>query len=338
MDWPKLDELLEGDSHGLIIHHWDADGISTAAMLQMYLERRGKTIELFSPVIGNFFLSEPDRQAIMGEYDFVMVCDIALPAPDIGWVAERWKTIHIDHHLLRHDFLTQINPVVNDVDPGEFPSASWVTTAFLGMPFSLLSIYGVIGDVGKRVEGMPVWEDVKKVMDLYHLEFDDVQEIVDLLDSSYKVGDRDGVVNAVAKLRNTYEDPEAILHDKAWHANLDSIDKEMERLLSLPNEEVYGITVKEIETKFNLISALGRDMAATHGAAFVINRGYFEDRDQLYLRRTDGITVGDIIDAARDRGYSAGGKNEVVGMVVPKEDTESAIGLVYKLSEGKTPQ
>jgi hypothetical protein len=338
MDRPRLDDVLGDDAHGLIVHHWDADGISTAAMLQMYLERRGKTIELFSPVIGNFFLSESDRRAIMGNYDFVIVCDIALPAPDIGWVAERWKTIHIDHHLLKHDDLIQINPVVNGADPSAYPSASWVTTEFLGMPHSLLSIYGVIGDVGKRVVEMPVWEDVKKVMDRYHLEFDDVQEIVDLLDSSYKVGDLDGVVNAVEKLRNAYEDPEAILHDKAWHENLGSIDTEMERLLSLPTEVVHGITVIEIETRYNLISALGRAISADLGAAFVINRGYFEDRDQLYLRRADGITVGDIIDAARGNGYSAGGKNEVVGMVVPKDETENAIGLVYELSAGKVSQ
>ncbi|MCI0497143.1 MAG: hypothetical protein L0Z54_02480 [Thermoplasmata archaeon] len=337
MDWPKLDDVLGGAGHVLLLHHWDTDGITSAAMLSDELEAKGVGVSLFCPTIGNFFLSAADRKAVasMEGPDMVIVVDYALPVDDMAWLAERWPTAQIDHHLLRHEGIVQVNPVVDGADPSEYPSAGWVATALLGRETSLLSVYGVIGDVGRKSEGMPVWPAIEEVLEREGLTVEQVERIVELLDSPYKVGDRAGVVAAVGAVRRAADDPDALLRNRRWARNLEAIESEMERLLSLPTSERAGLTVVEFETRFNLISALGREMSSRRGAAFCINRGYFDDRDQLYLRRADGVTVTDIIEAARDRGYSAGGKADVVGIVVPKGESERAIALVYDMSEGK---
>ncbi|HID74289.1 MAG TPA: DHH family phosphoesterase [Thermoplasmata archaeon] len=335
--WPSLAGMLGNARRVLLVHHWDADGISTAAMLADEIERLSVSVRGFTPVIGNFFLSPEDRSAIEHGpgHDIVLVVDYALPVEDMGWLADRWPTAQIDHHLLRHDRIVQVNPVVDGADPGSYPSASWVATGYLDRDPDLLSVYGVVGDVGDRVRGMPVWPAVEAVLERHGLTLGDVQRIVDLIDSAYKVGDREGVIAAVDVVRRAAGDPSSLLNNDEWRGNLAAIDREMERLLSLPVTERAGLTVREIETRFNLISALGRSMAAEHGAALVINRGYFPDRDQIYLRRTDGVHVTRIIEAARERGYSAGGKKEVVGIVVPKEETDRALDLVYRLSGGR---
>ena len=340
MGWPAVGEVLGGARRVLLLHHWDADGICTAAMMAEELEARGVGVSLFCPTIGNFFLSAADRGAIgsMAGHERVVVLDYALPADDMAWLAGRWPTAQIDHHLQKHGGIVQVNPIADGADPAEYPSAGWVASAFLGRDPSLLSVYGVIGDVGRKAESLPVWPAIEAVLDAHGMVLGDAERIVELLDSPYKVGDREGVVAAVYAVRAAADEPGAILGNAEWAHNLEAIDREMARLLSLPTKERRGLTVVEFETRFNLISAIGRELSSRHGAAFCINRGYFDDRDQLYLRRSDGVPVTGVIDAARARGYSAGGKADVVGIVVPKEETEDAVALVLELAGGRPGQ
>jgi hypothetical protein len=48
------------DSSGLILHHWDGDGICSAAILLDYLEK----VDLYVPPIGQYFLTIEERAEI----------------------------------------------------------------------------------------------------------------------------------------------------------------------------------------------------------------------------------------------------------------------------------
>ena len=87
--------------------------------------------------------------------------------------------------------------------------------------------------------------------------------------------------------------------------------------------------ILEIDTSYNIISAITRKLARENRdkLVVVINRGFFKDRDQIYIR---GKNVIRFIESARNEGYSAGGKRNVAGITLPKEKTDSFIEKILK--------
>ncbi len=78
-------EDLKGS--GLLIHHWDTDGICSARLL---LEKLPKDIVNKTPVLGNYFLTEEELTAY-SSYDYVIVVDMALPEENILRLAKHAK-------------------------------------------------------------------------------------------------------------------------------------------------------------------------------------------------------------------------------------------------------
>ncbi|HDJ21841.1 MAG TPA: single-stranded DNA-specific exonuclease, partial [Candidatus Bathyarchaeota archaeon] len=75
--------LPEGST--IIVHHWDADGLCSAALLLDWLEGRGA--ENWTPPLGSFYLESQDLE-MLSAYDNVVVCDMALPEGDIQALAK----------------------------------------------------------------------------------------------------------------------------------------------------------------------------------------------------------------------------------------------------------
>jgi single-stranded DNA-specific DHH superfamily exonuclease len=63
----------ELDGSGLLIHHWDTDGICSARLLLEKLTN--KKIVNVTPELGNYFLTEEELSAYTA-YDFIFVVDI----------------------------------------------------------------------------------------------------------------------------------------------------------------------------------------------------------------------------------------------------------------------
>ena len=114
--------LKELHGKGLLIHHWDTDGICSARLL---LERlTNKDIDNKTPILGNYYLTEEELQEY-SKYDFVIIADISLPEDNIKRLAENAKVIIFDHHLgkvIKEVF--HHNPVIKGENPDEYPSAS----------------------------------------------------------------------------------------------------------------------------------------------------------------------------------------------------------------------
>ncbi len=55
----------------------------------------------------------------------------------------------------------------------------------------------------------------------------------------------------------------------------------------------------------------------------VINTGFFDGKDQIYLRSKKNAEP--IIKKGRELGFKCGGKKEVLGAVVPKDKTNKFI-------------
>ncbi len=87
---------LQGD--GLIIHHWDADGLCSAALLLDYLKPRSPAN--MCPTIGAFYLSDEEIGYARG-FDYVIIADMALPEADVRRLSEKTKVVIFDqvNHL-----------------------------------------------------------------------------------------------------------------------------------------------------------------------------------------------------------------------------------------------
>ena len=312
--------MFEIDGSILIIHHWDTDGLCSGALI---LEQLGeRKAETWTPPLGTFYLTD-DHIEYAGSFDNVFICDMALPSGNVRAIAESSKVIMFDHHHQAPiEGITHINPVAHGASGSDYPSNTWVIKKHLKLPLGLNVLLGFIGDREQKIkDNHPFWEITKSYMDEHSVSFDELLELVYLIDSSYKVGDRASVAEAPHLLRE-YRTREDILGNEKWKENLKNLEKKLERVLSEPPEEVEGVQLKRLDTPFAIISQVTRRLAWGAGRdTVVVNTGFFEDQDQLYSRSST-VDYHGLITRAKKLGFNAGGKKDVIGAIIPKSETE----------------
>ena len=109
----------------LILHHWDTDGICSAALL--YNEESKN----MTPIIGNYFLTDDEIERI-SQFDEIYIADLALHEDSLKKLVEVARVKVFDHHLTKKiDGVEYINPIMNGKEEEEYPSASWIVGEFL---------------------------------------------------------------------------------------------------------------------------------------------------------------------------------------------------------------
>ena len=111
--------LEELNGKGLLIHHWDTDGICSAKLLLEHLSN--KAIINKTPELGNYFLADKELDE-HSNYDFIIVVDMNLPEENILRLAKNAKVIIFDHHLGKE--IKQVfhhNPVIKGENPDDYP-------------------------------------------------------------------------------------------------------------------------------------------------------------------------------------------------------------------------
>lgn len=287
----------------MIVHHWDTDGICSASLL---MDRFGQD-DNFTPKIGNYFLDKEDMGKLRA-YSKVVVVDMNLAnASEICDFAD--LTIY-DHHISERVRCAKdhINPYL---DGKIYPSATLVVYEHLSLPLDHRVVLGMVGDMGRKIMERPEREIVNRYLRDSGRKFEDIEKATHLLDSSYKMFKREEV------LENVFIacDLDEILNNERLNRNNEILVKEIDEMVSRA-ESVGNIIVLRMKTEHHIISAVARKIAWELGrTAVVLNEK--KDRDEIYIRSSD-IDVSHYIEKAREKGYNAGGKREVVGMVLPK--------------------
>jgi single-stranded DNA-specific DHH superfamily exonuclease len=314
-------EKLQGK--GLLIHHWDTDGLCSATLLLRHLSNR--QIDNKTPILGNYFL-EQDELSCYSKYDFVIVADLALPKEDIHVLAENTPVLIFDHHLSEEiKRVFHHNPVIKGENPDEYPSASWIINNYLGYDVNLLALLGVIGDYEQRIKHNPsIYQILTDFLQKNKLDFNDMLKMVYLLDSSYKIGNKEQVEETPHMLL-TIDSAEDILSNRQWNENLTKLEGEIAKQLEKPTDETKNIVLKEINTPYNIISTVTRRIAwNTSKDTLVINTGFFKNKDQIYVR-SNKVNLQPLIVRGKTLGFRCGGKKEVFGAIVPKDQTCSFV-------------
>jgi single-stranded DNA-specific DHH superfamily exonuclease len=313
-------ENLKGK--GLLIHHWDTDGICSA---RLFLEKLSdKDITNKTPELGNYFLTDQELEDY-SKFDFVIVTDMSMPEDNILRLAKNAEVMIFDHHLGK--VIEQVfhnNPVIKGENPDKYPSTSWIVNDYLGNELNLFGLLGIIGDHEQKIKNNQ--EFFKLITDFCNerdLNFEDMLKMAYLLDSNYKIGDKSAVEKAPnLLLENGTVD--FIMNNHNWNDNYNKLIQELEKQQNMPYDEINGIILKKINTSYNIISSLTRKVAWSSGKnTIVINTGFFNDRDQVYIRSKKNAEP--MITRGKELGYKCGGKKEVLGAIVPKKQTDTFV-------------
>ena len=319
--------LEELKGKGLLIHHWDADGISSAYLLLKGLS--DKNIVNKTPTLGNYYLTEKELDRY-SKYDYVIIVDMSLPEDDVLRLSENSDVYIFDHHLGKViENVYHNNPIIKGGSPDDYPSASWIVNSYLGNDVNLFSILGIVGDHEKRIKNnKKFYSIINEFCKRHNLHFDYILKIVYLLDSNYKLGDKEAVEKA-PRLLFEYNSAGSILKNIKWNENLKKLNMEIKKQLDSPTDEIDGVIMKKINTSYNIISTITRRVAWESGKnTMVINTGFFDDKDQLYVRSSKNLES--MIERGKNLGFKCGGKKEVLGVIIPKDKTDSFIDEVME--------
>ncbi len=323
-------ENLTGN--GLLIHHWDTDGISSARLILEHFAN--KNITNVTPQLGNYYLTDEELNNYT-KYDYIIIADMNLPKDNILKLAQNTKIMIFDHHLGPE--ITEVfhhNPIIKGKNPDDFPSASWIVNDYLQNPVNLYALLGIIGDHEQKIKNNKKFlEIINNYCAANNLNFEDLHKMAYLLDSNYKLGDKQAVEHAPHELLEMTT-PQNILDNPTWNANLHKLETEMTKQLNIPEEEINGILVKRINTPYNIISTITRKVAWNSGKnTIVINPTYFPDKSQVYVRST--INIEPMIARGKELGFKCGGKKEVLGAIIPKEETDGFVNEIITFLSNK---
>jgi hypothetical protein len=321
-------DLLKTFNDTLLLHHWDTDGICSASIiLQTLKEKISKNLV---PQLGRYSLRKEEFK-LASQFEHVIIVDISLPKDDVIKLSKTSKVAVFDHHIQpRYEVPLHHNPIIDGFDPLDYPAATIVISDFLRRPFDILSYLGAVGDRGIRIKQNPVfWKRLTRFMEEEGIPFNQLLQMTELIDSINRVGDKRGVEKAPFLL---LEDNvrNIILEQRSWLDNLVKLEKTTSAFLSTPPELVNGVQLKVISTKFNIISKITRKLAWDTGKdTIVVNKGFLDNYAQVYVRSTRK-NVEPLIALLTKKGFSVGGKKDVIGALIPIDTIDLCIETILK--------
>ncbi|KUK17031.1 DHH family phosphoesterase [Thermococcus sibiricus] len=304
----------------LIIHHWDTDGIISAALLVKALNL--EEFRNLTPPIGEFRFDERIKRAVE-EAEKIYVLDLNLPHEVEG--IER-EIVFIDHHIqprIKNPRVKQINPAL---EGDEAPSASFVVSQYFNI-WNAWSALGVIGDIGEKAFEIP---KVEELLEMGGITKEEALRLVALIDSNYVTMDRESVEKA---LRVILENPvKELLTYEPWVKKAEAIKEAVQDAISKA-EVKNGIAFMTFRSPFNIISKVARKAVWEIGyeGAVAVNED-FHGKAQIYFRVSSKmakkIDMARIIAELKGKGFNAGGKREVLGCICERDKIGEVLATI----------
>ena len=297
----------------MIIHHWDTDGICSAALLKNIIER-----ELFVPK--DFFLNDEEKEYIKKRNPAkIYLVDIALPNKDIDFLKNVSELYVFDHHKRKK---IEKNFYIDE----DSPSTSLIIKQHYKLKEDFLPILGAIGDKEEKILDMEYRKDVENVLERYNIDFSQLLKIAKLLDSNYILNDFDSVKKSVDLVLKNKNNPRAILENEGLNENLEKTEKEIKNNLNYSIENNFVIC--EINTKYRIISKITRILFKKYPDKniLVMNR----KTGNIYVRSKKDLSF--LIEDAK-KNYYAGGKKDVCGIILPENEIDTYVEKIKTLIE-----
>ncbi len=303
----------------LIIHHWDADGIASAVL---YTRINEGNFSYFTPEIGNYFIDGEDKRAIKSfNCEEAVLLDMSLPEEDLNFLNFLFPFRVIDHHQGKKVKGIDIyNPTIEG--KGEYLSNTLVLSEAFSLPHSELVYLGIYGDAGFKLKKGD--KTLKEIKGFFGKNFGRFKRSVKIVDIQYKTGDRERVYSAVRfLLENSLL---SILSHKDFADVERMIDEEKKKeikKLKMARNTNFLFT----SSRFRIVSDLARSLYSLYPNKINVVLGLQGKRYNFYLR-TGHVDLSLLVKKAKDLGYFAGGKVDVIGVVLEKKEAGNFVNLV----------
>lgn len=314
---------------GVVIHHWDTDGLVSAALLRNYFRNTfpQKSVDLFMPTITNYYLTDDQYDYLQAQgYEFIITCDLNFPSDTVQGLAKRWpgQVYFFDHHHhpAAHDNVHYYNAM--------HPACASHIAERLGWPYDPLPVIAMVGDREETIQQDKLYyPQVQAVMAESGLTFSQLLEARRLIDSNYIVDDYNGIIETIQLLQ---DDPLAVFTDTRLRSNVEKIDQALVSLVTAaPTKLSDQVWYWEIETHFNILSQVTRALSRQHPAVVVFTRQLKNNQYTCYIRkRNAAFDARQIIAYANELGLNSGGKEEVAGIIIPTDRLAEAFPKIQQ--------
>ncbi|MFH0818655.1 MAG: DHH family phosphoesterase [Patescibacteria group bacterium] len=325
-------EQLKNNRKGLIIHHWDTDGLCSAALLKRFFIALNSKIalDIMPPTINNYFLTAREFTEIKrAKYDFIITCDINFP-PKVVLELEAIKPKKVfvfDHH--KQDPIKEVHYYNR-----RYPSNTLVLAEYLELDMDLLISLGAIGDKEEKIkQDKQYWPLINKVLNNNNINFEQVLQIRDLVDASYVINDADLMRKVIDVLAIN---PLLITKNDELKNSLNLIHSEIQsKTERTPDEIINGdVLLFNIESNYNILSQATRVLARKYLNKIILTYSKKGEQTNIYIRRQDlDLNLSPLITWARSQKFNSGGKEEVVGIIINQDFSNIKSDLVNKIRE-----
>ncbi|MEM3364618.1 MAG: DHH family phosphoesterase [Candidatus Micrarchaeia archaeon] len=127
----------------LIVHHYDADGLSSGALVAAALEKMGKA---YSRLCFRKLTQKELGEIAQRKEKDVILADFGGSVQEELAKMEKRRVVIIDHHICEEGPILQVNPRLFGIDGSREMSGS--STAYFTFGFPELSPIGIVGAVG----------------------------------------------------------------------------------------------------------------------------------------------------------------------------------------------
>ena len=337
----KIAKIFSEGRSLAVFHHWDTDGIASAALILRKYE--GQVAAVMTPRIGFYSEEAVDVAFVPKDVNYVVFLDYGVSGEIYDRISRKLNKplIVIDHHFTEpwNNGVSSVyyNPVALGVgSEAEYPSTTYVLSKILDVnderDIALVAL-GIIGDLTPYLDSGTDHQGLKLLRKLI-VNMGDVKTLrraVDVIDSCYRIADNTCVEHAVRKL--AFEDIEAVVNDHQLISAYNSSREMMVKALSAL-DKIFSNTefaVYHLRMDAYVTSSVGRKLAEENPSKIIIlvheipkiGGGF------IYVRSMRE-SLKKLIKVLRGKGLKIGGKETVV----VAEFKESYEGILHKIIDG----
>jgi len=320
---------LRAASTAHVIHHWDADGLASAAIIERYLRSWKGRATYAVPEIGGYSaaaVKQPPHPV-----DELVLIDYGIPPEEVRKVGEATGNdpIVFDHHASGVKGPGKCNPISYGGEWGEWSAAAVVITEAAGLrpegweELAALAVYGDVGFGGLLSKPYLLSAALRA-----GLGAEELDRAARYVNSCYRAVDYACIDTAREEL--VEGGVWAVLKDGYLAAKEAEVCAEVERgldeALSAPQRVGEGLTLYRARLRAYVVSAVGRRLSKKLGSGVAVLVAYVEPMKRWYLyARSQDRVIKHAIHALKAAGYGAGGKDKVVSTPCIEKECEGEL-------------
>ncbi len=331
-----VEEALKKGEKIYVLHHWDTDGVASAAILLRMLGSH--IVGMSTPKIGVYGASalNPDEIKRSRAETLVILDYGARPDEVLARLPQGIQVFIVDHHAVELSGGVKercCNPVALGMSEAEYPSTTWVLYELLNTPPDIADLValGIVGDLGPALASSEYVMFVDNVAAELNMTLNDFVKAAELVDSCYRTVNSKCIEHAAQVLAE--EGVRGVLNDEILINARESASRYVEsaydRLQSL-EEPCPGVKIWKLSLDSLVTSYVGRSLARAYPDDVILLAHNIPSLNVTYVYvRSYSVPLRRFLEKLREEGLNVGGKDMVfVVTCSEREDCDEVLNKI----------